>query len=916
MSIPLIAVRTRWGQALVWLSAIALVLGTTMSATPTSSAATPVIAGYADHLYGNPSVPGGDDVTAPHNQSKLWFHDGRWFALMLDSATAKYRIYKFDNATQDFTSTGVQVDERNRSHGDALADGNTLWVASSYNSTASPTTPRDLRVYKFNYNTTSKVYALASGYPKLIPGTSTGTTNATIAKDSVGHLWVAYNQALAVKIANSTNGGTTWTTADVPGMGNLGVADDVVAIAPVSDGPVNGVGVMWSNQALTDDAFYYQVHVDGDPAGTWQARETVLGGPTAYPDPVTADNHITLKTAPDGRAIAVVKTSRNDLPSGTPGKSGEPLIAVVRRTGALNAVGSWSVHTVTNVATEGTRPTLVIDGVNGQANVFLTDPTLDSDGDQAIYRRTAALSDLAFGASSIGTAVIDSATEVAINDATSAKQASTSNSGMLILASNIPTRRYMHACIGGPCPVKPVANFTVDKTSGDAPLTVQFTDTSTNTPTSWAWDFDNNGSTDSTLQNPQFTYLTAGTKTVTLTAANAAGSSVKTRTNLITVTAPPVGFFPIDPVRLLDTRVGNGLAGKFIANVSRTWQVTGRAGSGIPANAVAVTGNLTVVNQSRAGYISIGPQAEKLGSTSSLNFPVGDIRANGVTLPVDKDGKLSAVYAATSGTTDLIFDATGYFLQTNSGGATYHDVDPVRVLDTREADVGLAGKFVSGTPRTWQITGPAIPEGATAVTANITVVNQSKAGYVSLGPVATASPLTSTINFPVGDIRANGVTVKLSPTGTLSAVYKAVAGATTHLVLDVTGYFTDDGTGARFVSLEPARVLDTRANNGLNNPFVASTPRTWTIGGRGGVSVDAVAVIGNVTVVGQTAAGYVSVTPTPTSLPTTSTINFPLGDIRANGITVRLTSGDLSAVFKAPSAATTHLVFDVFGYYE
>lgn len=916
MSSLTLNLRGRARRVLILVIGAALVLGTTLGATRPSNAATPIIAGYADHLYGDPNVPGGDDVTAPHNQSKLWFHDGSWFALMLDNATAKYRIYKFSMATQDWTSTGVQVDERNRSHGDALVDGNTLWVASSYNSTVSPTTPKDLRVYKLNYNTVTKTYAAAVGFPKIIPSTSAGTTNATIAKDTAGHLWVAYNQGLRVKVASSTDGGASFTTADIPGMGNDGAADDVAAISTVSGDGINGVGVMWSNQALTDDAFYYQVHVDGDPAGTWQPRETVLGGPTAYPDPVTADNHITLKTGPDGRAIAVVKTSRDNLPSGTPGKSTEPLIAVVRRTGAPNAVGTWTTSTVTNVATEGTRPMLVIDGVNSEANVFLTDPTLRSDGDQAIYRRTAPLSTLSFGTSSIGTAVIDSATEVEINDANSTKQASSAQSGMLVIAANIATRRYLHACIGGPCPVKPVANFSVDTTSGDAPLAVQFSDTSTNTPTTWAWDFDNNGSIDSTVQNPQFTYLTAGAKTVTLTASNAAGSSIKTRVNLITVTAPPVGYFPITPVRVLDTREANGLTGKFVANVSRTWQITGRFG--IPANAIAVTGNLTVANQSRAGFISIGPTAAKLGTTSSLNFPVGDIRANGVTLALDLSGRLSAVYKATAGaTTNLIFDVTGYFLQTNSGGATYHEVNPVRLLDTREPDNGLAGTFVGGVPRTWQITGrEGIPSTATAITGNLTVVNQTKAGYVALGPVATNTPTTSTINFPVGDVRANGVTVKLSPTGTLSAVYMP-PGGTTHLVLDVTGYFTDDATGARFVSLEPVRVLDSRIGNGLSGPFVSDTPRTWTIGGRGGVATDAVAVVGNVTVVGQTTPGFVSVTPIATSTPLTSTINFPVGDIRANGISVRLgTAGSLSAVYKTNSPGTTHLVFDVFGYYE
>ncbi len=84
--------------------------------------------------------------------------------------------------------------------------------------------------------------------------------------------------------------------------------------------------------------------------------------------------------------------------------------------------------------------------------------------------------------------------------------------------------------------VAPVAAFTADATSGVAPLTVYFTDHSENTPTSWAWDFDNSGTTDSTLQNPSFTYTSAGTYTVKLTATNSAGSDDEVKTGYITVT--------------------------------------------------------------------------------------------------------------------------------------------------------------------------------------------------------------------------------------------------------------------------------------------------------------------------------------------------------------------------------------------
>ena len=87
-------------------------------------------------------------------------------------------------------------------------------------------------------------------------------------------------------------------------------------------------------------------------------------------------------------------------------------------------------------------------------------------------------------------------------------------------------------------------NFSSDITSGTAPLTVKFTDQSANYPTSWAWDFNNDGIIDSTEQNPTFTYTTPGTYTVTLNATNLAGSNSIVKTDYITVSYPaPVADF-------------------------------------------------------------------------------------------------------------------------------------------------------------------------------------------------------------------------------------------------------------------------------------------------------------------------------------------------------------------------------------
>jgi PKD repeat protein len=84
----------------------------------------------------------------------------------------------------------------------------------------------------------------------------------------------------------------------------------------------------------------------------------------------------------------------------------------------------------------------------------------------------------------------------------------------------------------------PVANFSANPTSGEAPLTVTFTDSSQGQIDSYSWDFNGDGTPDSTEQSPTFEYPTAGNFNVTLTVANTAGSN--TATTAITVTEAAV----------------------------------------------------------------------------------------------------------------------------------------------------------------------------------------------------------------------------------------------------------------------------------------------------------------------------------------------------------------------------------------
>jgi PKD repeat protein len=95
-------------------------------------------------------------------------------------------------------------------------------------------------------------------------------------------------------------------------------------------------------------------------------------------------------------------------------------------------------------------------------------------------------------------------------------------------------------------PVGPSAAFISNTQSGTVPLTVQFTDQSTGTsPLMYAWDFNNDGTVDSTIQNPSHTYSSAGTYTVNLTVTNGAGSDSEVKTSYITVNPVPIDEWTI-----------------------------------------------------------------------------------------------------------------------------------------------------------------------------------------------------------------------------------------------------------------------------------------------------------------------------------------------------------------------------------
>lgn len=113
------------------------------------------------------------------------------------------------------------------------------------------------------------------------------------------------------------------------------------------------------------------------------------------------------------------------------------------------------------------------------------------------------------------------------------------NTGLTVLnGSNDPCNN------SGNTVTTPIANFTANVTNIAVGASVQLTDLSLNSPTSWSWSitpgtagttWTYTNSTSASSQNPTVTFAVAGTYTVALTASNSAGSNTKTSTAYITV---------------------------------------------------------------------------------------------------------------------------------------------------------------------------------------------------------------------------------------------------------------------------------------------------------------------------------------------------------------------------------------------
>lgn len=390
------------------------IAGALLTPAPAAVAATGDV-GFVGVSFDGVSAP-----TAEKPQSKLWHHLGRWWGVLFDTASDDYTIHRFDWNTNTWTNTGVFVENRNRTHSDALSDGNVLYVATGLIPGASSS---DSSAYlrRYTYDPSSQRYNLDAGYPVALHG---GALEAiVIDKDTHGILWSTFTVANAsggrnVMVTHSTTDDRTWVAPYVvPTAGATTLtSDDISAVVAFR----SQIGIMWSNQ--NENAMYFATHADGAPDNAWQLTPALQG-------PRYADDHINLKSlqaGPEGEVLAAVKTELQHQDA--------PLILLL----VLNK-GSWSRHTFGTVNDNHTRPLVIVDDENREAYMFAASPCCSGG---SIYMKQTPLANISFPAG-LGTPFIRSSANTTINNPSSTKQAVNGTTGLVVIAGDDRTDRYL-----------------------------------------------------------------------------------------------------------------------------------------------------------------------------------------------------------------------------------------------------------------------------------------------------------------------------------------------------------------------------------------------------------------------------------------------------------------------------------------
>ena len=371
-------------------------------------------------------------------------------------------------------------------------------------------------------------------------------------------------------------------------------------------------------------------------------------------------------------------------------------------------------------------------------------------------------------------------------------------------------------------------------------------------------------------------------------------------------------YVPVAQARIVDTRAGSGspYAGQAIAaGQSLNVQVSGNGG--IPDGAAVAVLNVTAINPTQAGFLSVNPEGQaNQNSVSNLNFIAGQTVANLVTVSLSSGGGIE-IYNQ-FGTTNVAVDVEGYYgsTQAANGSGLFNTISPDRALGNFQSGAPIGSNSFATVP---VAADNGVPAGASAVVVNLTAAGATAPSYLSAYPAGATPPPVSNLNFVAGQTVANRATVAL---GTNSAIDIYNLAGTVNVDVDVTGYYTGAGgnVGSAFVPITPQRLLDTRTPNTAATPIAPGTTEAFNLS-NANIPTSASAVATNVTAIPGNAPGYLTVYPTSDStVPGTSDVNWAADQVVPNFTIADTAATGYVNIYNSPGS-TLNLAVDAFGYF-
>lgn len=273
-------------------------------------------------------------------------------------------------------------------------------------------------------------------------------------------------------------------------------------------------------------------------------------------------------------------------------------------------------------------------------------------------------------------------------------------------------------------------------------------------------------------------------------------------------------------------------------------------------------------------------------------------------------------------------------------GMRYFSLTPCRLFDSREAG-GLP--LQSGVLTEVAIAGKCgVPSNAAkkAVAINVTVVSPTAVGHLLVHDQNANLPIASTLNFhPSRAPRANSTVALLSDRGTVyvrPTVFAAAGSpATTHVLIDVTGYYSTDliyvappgggsGKGPYALStMDPCRAYDSRQFTALASGGTAYVKVRGKCGVPDPLPATGGAISYNLAVVGATQDGHIVAAPSDATwdlIGKTSAVNFQAAAMNISGSGIvglgNRAADDVSFTYAAVAPGSTHYVLDVSGWFS